>query len=114
MLEQLGQRVLQQRQRARLLAHVLRDRRDQPRPEQQPGALGRAGDRPLQLVPRQRQHELDALAQQLAKVDILERSVGEIGPQRGDDTQHAVRVVHGGAQASQEVRADGLVLGEGK
>src|SRR5437879_882814 len=40
------------------------------------------GDRPLELVGRERQHDLDAVAEKLAEVAIEKRAIVEIGTDR--------------------------------
>ena len=57
-----------------------------------------------------RQHHLGALAHQLAEAGVQQRPVVEIGPQRDDHPDAAVRVGDGGEQAVEEVRAHRLVL----
>ena len=55
-LEELGERVLHQRERAGLLGDVGQHRGDEARLQRDVDALGRPGDRPLELLGRQRHH----------------------------------------------------------
>ncbi len=113
-LEQLGQGILHQRQRAGLLADILEDRADQVGGQRDASALGRADDRALQLLGRQRRHHLGALAHQLAQAAIEQWAVVEIGAQRHNHAQPRLRVGHSRHQAVEEVAARGLVLDQRK
>ena len=55
---------------------------------------------------------LDAGLEQLREPPVEQRPVVEVGAQRDDDAQAAVRIGRGGLEAPEEVRPDGLVLDE--
>jgi len=69
-LEQIGQGVLQQRQRAGLLDHVVHQGAGQDWLDDQPGALRRADDGLLQLAGAHRQDDLGLLADQVAEIGV--------------------------------------------
>ena len=110
--EELGERVLHQRERAGLLGDVGQHRGHEARLQRDVDALRRPGDRPLELLGRERHHRLDAGLEQLREPPVQQRPVVEVGPQRGDHAEAAVRIGGGGLEAPEEVRPDGLVLDE--
>jgi hypothetical protein len=91
-LEQLGQRVLQQRQRAGSIGHRADQLGHQRGLEGDAVPLGREGDRPLQLVTGHRRDDLGSVAQQLTDTPMLQRPVVEVGTDRGDDPNPALFV----------------------
>ena len=113
-LEQLGKRVLQQRQRAGLLANIGHDRGGQLGIDQRTSALGRGADRAAQLVGRERQGHLGAGTHQRAEAGHEQRPVVEIGPQRDDHAQPALGAVYRVVERLQEARAHCLVGAERK
>ena len=86
-LVELGQRVLEQRQRARLVGDVGHELGEQARLEPCADALRRAGDRALELVGLQRDERLDIVAEQLREAAVEQRPVVEVGAERDDDAQ---------------------------
>ena len=84
----------------------LRRPRSSPREarlERYADALGRTGDRTLELVRPQRHDGLDVVAKQLGEAAVEQRSVVEIGPQRRHDPQPAVRIGHRTLEVGEEV-----------
>ncbi len=110
-LEQLGQGILEHRQRARLLAHVRHDGGDQPRLQLGPGLLRRFSDRLRQVLRGERHDDLGSLAHQAAELWVHQRAVVEVGPQGDDDPHPAAGVAHGRMQAPHQVLALGPVCG---
>ena len=90
-VEQLGQRVLQQRQRARAVDDLAHHLRDDERVDVDADLAGRAGDRRLELVDRHRRDHLGAVAEQLAEAAVPQRPVVEVGAQRDDDADPRAR-----------------------
>ena len=86
-VEQLGQRVLQQRQRAGSIGHLPDQGRDAMPARTSRRALSRQCDRPLQLARGHRRDDLGPLAEQFAETAMLQRPVVEVGSKRGDDTE---------------------------
>jgi hypothetical protein len=111
-LMELGQRVLQQRQRTWLVDDVGHDLREQTLLERHPHSLRRARGRPLELVRRQRKHRLDRVAHHLAEPAVEQRPVVEVRPQRRDHSEPAPRVTNRQLEARQEVHAPLVVLDE--
>jgi len=111
-LVELGQRVLEQRQRARLVGHVRHELREQTRLEPRADSLGRAGDGALELLRPQRDERLDVVAQQLCEAAVEQRPVVEVGPKGDDDAQPCVRVVDRPLEQREELRASRLLLDE--
>ena len=74
-LKELGQRVLEQGERPRLVTYIAHDPVHQSLFQQQSYPSRRPNDRQLELFRRQRQHKLGPLAHQVAKVDVLERKL---------------------------------------
>ena len=73
--------MLEQRQCPWLRGHRLKQRRLQPLLQSQPGPPGRADNGLFQLVGSQGPHQCSALVEQLAHVNIAERSVEHVGAQ---------------------------------
>ena len=84
-VEQLGQRVLQQRQGPGSVDDLAHHLRHDERLDVDTDLGGRAGDRGLQLVDRHRRDHLGAVAEQLAEAAVPQRPVVEVGAQRDDD-----------------------------
>jgi len=84
-LEQLGQRILEQRQRPRLRADIAHHLRHQLRLGRHARAPRRRADRLLQLIRVERQHHLGAGTHQLAQLRVTQRPVVEVGAQRDYD-----------------------------
>ncbi len=83
-LEQLGQRVLQQRQGG-LVADVAHDLGDQPGLDLDADVARGADDRRLDVGCRHRSHRLRGLRQQIAERPVEKGAVEEVRPQRQDD-----------------------------
>ncbi len=91
-VEQLGERVLQQRERAGLLGNVRHDLGDEGRFDPHPGVLSGPGDRALQLLGRQRDDRLGPRAYQLGEAAVRERAIVEVGTERRHDPDTGVRI----------------------
>jgi hypothetical protein len=113
-LEELGQGVLEQRQRARLVEHVGDDLGEQALLERDAGSSRGLGDRPLDRFGRQRRHRHDTVAKQLGELPVEQRPVVEIRSQRDHDTQAAMRVADRLLEDREDVRAEALVRDEGE
>jgi hypothetical protein len=108
-VEELRQRVLQQRKPARLVGDIRDHLRHQTRLELNRLTLGRSADRLLQLVRCERRDRLDPGRQQLAEPRVHERSVVVIGPEGHDHPEPAGRIERGDPQRLQHQLALALV-----
>ena len=84
MVEQLRQRVLQQRQAARLCGHIGHELGDQRLLDHHAFSRRGAGDRLLQLGSGERGHRNRVVAQRGAEATVKQRTVVEVGTDRGD------------------------------
>ena len=84
-LEQLGERVLQKRQRSRLVPHVGDEFGDETRFEVDAEALRGTDDRSLQLLRIKRSNRLQAPGHEPTHPGMPQWPVVEVGAQRGDD-----------------------------
>jgi hypothetical protein len=91
-VEQLGQRVLQQRQRAGSIGHLPDQGGHECRLERDAVGLRRTGDRTLQVVRRHRCDDLGPVSEQFTETSVLQGPVVEVGSQRGDDTDATLLV----------------------
>ena len=110
-VEQLGERVLQQRQRAGLVATSATISATRPGSNATPtrsagSAIARSSSSGASGVT-----DLGAAREQLAEAAVLERPVVEVGPQRGDDPDAAAGR-DGGPQRVEERVALALVVGQ--
>ena len=113
MLEQLGQRVLQQRQRAGAIDDLPHQLGHERRLERDAVLFHRAGDRALQLERAHRGDDFGAVAEQLTETAVLQWTVVEVGAQRGDDADPTLVVGDGAHQADEEaIRRRRVDLGE--
>ena len=78
--------------------------------ERQLRAVPPCDDGLFRLIRRQRQHDLGALAYHAAELGIAQGTVVEVGAQRDDRAQAAVRIAQGDHQAVEEVEAGRFVL----
>ena len=108
-IEQFGQGVLKERQRAGLFADIMDDGGHQFRLDLDADSLGRTDDRLVQLLGREWQDDLGALAHHLAGIGIQQRPVVEVSPQRADNAHPATRVAYGRGKALQEMDTGRLV-----
>ncbi len=106
MVEELGERVLEQRQRPGAVGHVPHQGGDERRLEADPVRLRRAGDRPLQVARRHRCDDLGPFAEQLADASMLQRPIVEVGAQGDHDTDPALLVGDGTHHVGEEARGD--------
>jgi hypothetical protein len=113
-LVELGERVLEQRQRARLVDDVGDDAAEQSLLERHAHALGGSSDRALELVRRQRQHRLNSVPHQFADAAMEKRPVVEIRPERDHNPEPTVRVADRHLEAGEKMRAPLIVLHEGE
>ena len=102
MVEQLGQRVLQQRQRAGPIGHLPDQGGHERRLERDAVRLRRARDRTLELVRRHRCDDLGPVAEQFTETAVLQWPVVEVGAQRDDDTDATLVVGDGTHQVGEE------------
>ena len=109
-LVQLGQCVLEQRERAGLVRDVGDHLREQARLERRADALGRPRDRTLELVGPQRHDRLDVVAEQLGEAAVEQRPVVEVGSQRGHDAQPAMGIGDRSLEHREEVRSPLVVF----
>ena len=100
-LEQLGQRVLQQRQSARAVDDLPHQLGHERRLERDAVLLHGAGDGALQLERAHRGDDFGAVAEQLTETAVPQWTVIEVGAQRGDDAD-PTPVVGDGAHESRE------------
>ena len=92
-VEQLRQRVLEEREGAGAIGDVGDDVGEEARLEPHAGPLGGTVDRPFQVGRPHRRDDLGAVAQQLPEGAVAKRTVVEVGPEREHDAQRAVRVL---------------------
>src|SRR5512133_2180758 len=78
-LEELRQRVLEERKRTGLLEDVRDDLCEKPFFEATSRAAGGRSDRTLDLIGRERRNDLDVVAEQLREFAVAKRSVVEVG-----------------------------------
>ena len=109
-LEQLGQGVLHQRERAGLLGDIGEHRGDQAGLERHIHTLRRARDRAFELLGRERDHGLHTGLEQLREAPVEERPVVEVGAEGDDHAEPAAGVGRRRLEALEEVRPDRLVL----
>ena len=107
--EQLGQRVLQERQGARLIADVGDDLGDEPRLETNTDASRRPLDRLCKLVLRGRGDRDHPGPQELPELRVAERVVEEVGAQRDENARTRAWVVGERGEAREEPAARLLV-----
>ena len=107
--EELGQRVLQERQGARLVADVGDDLGDEPRLEADADASCRPLDRLRKLVLRGCGDRDHPGPQELPELRVAERMVEEVGAQRDENARGRVRVVGERGKAREETAARLLV-----
>ena len=105
---------MQERQPARLFAHIPDHHRDQIGVDGQPGAFGRADDGPAQLGRREWQHKFSAEPQQVGQPGVQQWAVVKISAQRDDQPQAAARVAHSRDKAGKQMRARRLSLDQRK
>lgn len=101
-VEQLRQRVLQQRQRAGSIGYLPDQGGHERRLERDAVRLRRTRDRTLQLVRRHRCDDLGPVAEQFTETSVLQWPVVEVGSQRGDDTDATLLVGDGTHQIGEE------------
>ncbi len=112
--EELGQRVFHQREGTRFLGDVAEHRGHEARFQRHVDPLRRSRDRSLELIGREWDHRFDARAEQFGEASVQQWPVVEVGSQRDDDTEAAVRVGGGGFEAVEEVRPDVLSFDQGE
>ncbi len=112
--DELGQRVLQKRERPGLVGDVGDDLRDEPRFREEADPLGGAPDRLLGLVGREGGNHFGPGRERLAEPRVHEGSVVEVGPERRDHAHPALRIDRGNAQHLEEPFALLLVGREGE
>ena len=83
--------------------------RDETGLEPDPGPLGRASDRLLQLIGLQRRDRLRPTREELAEARVDERPVVEVGTERDDHADPAVGIDRRHTDALEEVRPLALV-----
>ena len=107
--EQLGQRVLQERHGARLVADVGDDLGDEPRLEANADASCRPLDRLGELVLRRRRDRDHPGPEQLPELRVAEGMVEEVGAQRDENARRRAGVVGERGEACEEPAARLLV-----
>jgi hypothetical protein len=110
--EELGERVLQQGKRPRLMTDIGDDLRYQARFEPDADALRRALDRLRELVLGRGRDGDHARAQQLAELRVSEWMVEEVRTQSEDDAHRRTRVAGKRSQPVEEPASRLLVRGQ--
>ena len=90
-VEELRERVLEERQRVRLSGHVGDETADEPRLDGDVELAGRQGRSGLELIGAQRDDADDVVGEQLSQLRIGQRPIVEVGAQRDEDVHRAVR-----------------------
>ena len=101
-VEEFGQRVLQERQRAGPIGHLTNQRSDDSRVEGHGVQFRRARDRMLQLGSGHRCDDLGPVTEQLTEISMLQWPIVEVGSQGDDDTNSALLVGDGAHQVGEE------------
>jgi hypothetical protein len=101
-IEELRERVLHERQGSGLFGDVRGHLGDERRLHVLADRARRPDDRPLELIGRERGHDLGVASEKLAEPRVDERAVVEVGTERGDDSDPARRIDGGHAQALEQ------------
>ncbi len=101
-LEQLRERVLEQRKRAGLVGDVGDDLGLEAGLDGDADPFDRPSDRLLDLVGRERRHRLGPCREQLAEPRVRQRAVVEVGAKRHDDSDPALGIECRHAQGLEE------------
>ena len=108
-VEQLGERVLEQRQRVRLAAHVADQLGEQARLEPHADPLGRLRRGGLELARPERQHVHDVLGHEPAEDRIGQRAIEEVGAQHDEHPQAVAWFLGRGHETGEEPVSDVVV-----
>jgi hypothetical protein len=112
-VEQLGQRILQQRQGGGAVRDIRHDPSDHAWFESDADAICRPFDRSLELLGGHGGHELGSLAQELGEGVVAERTVVEVGPNGDDEAKTAPPIEHCFCERGEEgLRGRDTALGE--
>jgi hypothetical protein len=109
-LKQLGERVLEQRQRSWFIGGLRQHLGEQPSLELDPHPSGRFHDRPFDLVRRQWHDGFIRRAHEVREAGIGERTIEEVGAECGDDPDARVRVRDERSDPAKEPSASRLVV----
>ncbi len=111
-LRQLGERVLQQRERSGPVRDVGDHLREEPRFDDEAGLIGGRHDRAFELLRRHRRDRLGPGSEQVAEAGDRQRGVVEVGSKGCDDPNAAVGFERRRADGREEARPSPLVLDE--
>ena len=109
-VEHLGQRVLQEGERARLVGDLRHHVSHQPGLELNAHPFGRTGHGPFHLPDRQRGDGERPLGQDVAELAVAQGPVVEVGPERDHHAHAAAGAGERGHQGRDERRPDRVVL----
>ena len=109
-LGELGERVLQERQRARVVRDVGDHLGQKSRLDNEPGAVGGGDDRALELLRRHRRDRFGSRREQVAEAGDGERGVVEVRPECRHDADPASADRRLLPEALKKVRPFGIVV----